>query len=658
MKLANLLPWCSIVLALFAEVQAQGSRMKVPSAYAPTAVRCPSNDSMIREANSISMQEAAWLRLRHVKTDAAIRRYLNRTGVEYTAARFDAQNNSRPINIALAFSGGGLRAMLTGAGELAALDSRSARADEDGLGGVLQSSSYITGLSGGSWLLSSLVYQNWPTVDEMVFENPNNVWDYNTINTFVNTTEPLDMMLNFAFTNYEKTLARMAWWNMPNGHGVHNDMRRKREAGFSVTATDAMGRGLAHSLFPRGTDNWLESATWSGIRDIRAFANQDMPFPIVTALARWPHSLKYDLNSPIVEFNPYEMGSFDRSINTFHDIRYLGTPVANGVPRGLCQRGYDNAAFVMGTSSSLFNQFLNTLACPDCDSLNKVVKYFVRKFLEFMSRQRLDVAWFEPNPFFASQHAASERIKTSKTLYMMDGGLAGELVPLSTIAVKERELDLVFAFDNEGPGWPDGTSLINTYQRQFLNEGASTVFPHVPGQSTFLHHNLTAKPTFFGCNASNLTALAKDGVMPPIVVYVANRPYEFYSNTSTFKLTYSDRQKKGMVTNGFNVATRGNRTAAPDWPTCVGCAMVRRAEERSNVTQSEQCRQCFQNYCWDGSLYAAGNYSAPRHFSADGLTDEPMELDTHNKYIHKVSTMRKIFGKLIPSLAPTKVAWF
>ena len=57
-----------------------------------------------------------------------------------------------------------------------------------------------------------------------------------------------------------------------------------------------------------------------------------MPFPILNALARQPDSILYDENSTVIEFNPYEMGSFDSSINSFTDIKYLGTNVNNGVP--------------------------------------------------------------------------------------------------------------------------------------------------------------------------------------------------------------------------------------------------------------------------------------------------------------------------------------
>ena len=63
------------------------------------------------------------------------------------------------------------------------------------------------------------------------------------------------------------------------------------------------------------------------------------------------------MNSTVIEMNPFEFGSFDPSLNTFTDIKYLGTNVSNGVPVDLCVNGFDNSGFIVGSSSSLFNLF-------------------------------------------------------------------------------------------------------------------------------------------------------------------------------------------------------------------------------------------------------------------------------------------------------------
>ena len=65
-------------------------------------------------------------------------------------------NSSNAPNIALAFSGGGLRAALTGAGAIQAFDSREQSGKPSSLEGLLDSTTYIAGLSGGGWLVGSI----------------------------------------------------------------------------------------------------------------------------------------------------------------------------------------------------------------------------------------------------------------------------------------------------------------------------------------------------------------------------------------------------------------------------------------------------------------------------------------------------------------------
>lgn len=53
-----------------------------------------------------------------------------------------------PVNIGLAVSGGGYRSMLTGSGFLLGMEEY----------GLLDCTNYITGISGGSWILAKLAY--------------------------------------------------------------------------------------------------------------------------------------------------------------------------------------------------------------------------------------------------------------------------------------------------------------------------------------------------------------------------------------------------------------------------------------------------------------------------------------------------------------------
>lgn len=97
---------------------------------------------------------------------------------DYTTYLQNGEKDSNAIpNIGIAFSGGGYRAMLSGAGALAALDSRSSGSTERGnLGGLLQSSTYIAGLSGGAWLVGSIYMNNFTTVEASA--NSGVVWQF------------------------------------------------------------------------------------------------------------------------------------------------------------------------------------------------------------------------------------------------------------------------------------------------------------------------------------------------------------------------------------------------------------------------------------------------------------------------------------------------
>ena len=77
----------------------------------------------------------------------------------------------------------------------------------------------------------------------------------------------------------------------------------------------------------------------------------------------------------------------------------------------------------------------------------------------------------------------------------------------------------------------------------FLNKGLLVFVLMSPIRKHFWKR-VNCKTNIFGCDAKNLTALEKDGVIPPLVVYFANRPYEYYSNVSTFDLTFTDEQKR------------------------------------------------------------------------------------------------------------------
>ncbi|OQD81774.1 hypothetical protein PENANT_c025G08626 [Penicillium antarcticum] len=118
--------------------------------------------------------------------------------------------------------------------------------------------------------------------------------------------------------------------------------------------------------------------------------------------------------------------------------------------------------------------------------------------------------------------------------------------------------------------WPSGRPLVAIHERRLNSSGIGngTAFSSIPDTNTFINLGLNTRPTFFGCDISNLTDPA------PLVVYVPNHPYTMLSNKSTFQVEYSIIERDAVIENGYNAMTMGNGTGNgySDWSACAGCA--------------------------------------------------------------------------------------
>ena len=566
--------------------------------YSPYNTTCP-NHSIIREAIEISDNEKEYLQNRHKITNKNLIDFLLKKS---NLSNFDAESfindnsDTHNITIGLSFSGGGYRAMLCGAGQILGLDGRFKDANDHGLGGLLESSTYLTGLSGGNWLVGLLVLNDWLSVKDII-SGDSQIWQLE------------DSILNPSGIRIDKTIAYY--------YGLSKAIEAKQDAGFDTSITDTWGKALSYQFFEDGEGG--SNITWSSIRNISSFKDHSMPYPIVVANGRTPHTLIINENSTVFEISPYELGSWDPSLRSFCDVKYIGSTVSNGDPNNtdICVENYDNAGFIMGTSSSLFNQVLLQL---DNYSINSVIKLILKKILTNVSKKEYDIAVYEPNPFYGVDSAGSKSIVNNDTLYLCDGGEDLQNVPFYPLIQTSRDVDVIFAFDNSADtfeSWPNGTSIMETYKRQFAKQGKGTPFPYVPDVDGFLDQDLRDKPVFFGCNASDLDDLVSwhnnddiNSTDIPLIVYTSNSKMSYNSNFSTFKLSYSDKEKLGTIRNGFEVVTRNNLTDDENWLTCVGCAIIRRQQERLGHEQSDECKKCFQEYCWTGGLREAAPLSS------------------------------------------------
>lgn len=188
-----------------------------PNGYTPDLVQCPVSEPFVRYAVNISKHETDWLQKRQEKRLKAMNAFLTRIKVpNFNASHYFAKTPTESLpNIGIAFSGGGYRALLNGAGIFAAFDERTSGSTTPGhLGGLIQSSTYLSGLSGGSWLVGSIYANNFTTVTALLDSHASGLWEFG-----------------------ESVLSG------PTGDaGYFNQLRKvvdgKEEAGFPVSITD------------------------------------------------------------------------------------------------------------------------------------------------------------------------------------------------------------------------------------------------------------------------------------------------------------------------------------------------------------------------------------------------------------------------------------
>ena len=149
--------WHIIPLLLWHTVAAQ----RLVTDYAPqTNVACPdATTPLLRvftpQTQSLHAQEVTYIKERESSViSSAWELWLgNGSAIGYNLS---ALVGHYP-RVGIAFSGGGLRAAQYGAGVVSALDARDTSAKAAGTGGLFQVSSYMTGLSGQSLPLLSVL---------------------------------------------------------------------------------------------------------------------------------------------------------------------------------------------------------------------------------------------------------------------------------------------------------------------------------------------------------------------------------------------------------------------------------------------------------------------------------------------------------------------
>ncbi|KAK4539909.1 Lysophospholipase 1 [Oleoguttula mirabilis] len=519
-------------------------------------------------------------------------------------------------NIGISLSGGGYRAMLNGAGVVEAFDSRTPNSTSSGqLGGLLQATTYLSALSGGNWMVGSLYTNNFTSVSAILAQDTpdsdsGGLWQLG--NSIFEGPDTGGIQL-FDSVGYYSSLV--------------DAVDGKSDAGFSTTITDYWGRSLSYQLV-NATDGG-PAYTFSSIAEQDWFTDGSTPLPLLVSDGRKPGEKLVPTNTTVFSFSPWDLGTFDPTVYGFAPLRYVGTNFSDGSPinNDRCVEGFDNVGFVMGTSSSLFNSVLAVVNGTDTTGLlSSTLQSALTDVLADVGQADDDIADYV-NPFY-NYHSDSNPYAVSRQLTLVDGGEDDQNIALHPLIQPVRHVDVIFAVDSSadtnttyptnssGAGWPNGASLIATYERSLGTIGNGTVFPAVPDINSFVNLGLNNKPTFFGCDLANLTGPS------PIIVYMPNAPYVYDSNTSTYDMSYNDTERNAMVLNGYNGATQGNGTLDSQWPTCVGCAILSRSLNRTGTTVPDVCTQCFDRYCWNGTTDSSrpGDYQPAMKLTAVSVT--------------------------------------
>ncbi|KAL2002180.1 hypothetical protein VTN02DRAFT_477 [Thermoascus thermophilus] len=523
----------------------------VDAGYAPIHTTCPTTP-LVRPATGLSDAEAKYREERKQVADEALKTWLAKTNPGFL------YDNGLPT-LALAVSGGGYRSLLVGAGVIQGLDERDSNISTSGL---YQALTYHSGLSGGSWLLSSLAGNNYPTITTL----KESLWKQ----AFHDSLLIPDHLL--VAEAYGSIIA---------------DLTAKDLAGFPPTLTDPWGRLLSYQLLD-GSDGGA-STTLSSVTSLSNFTSRAVPYPVILALGTktFNGECTPGPNATTYEFTPYEFGSWDSDVSAFTPTEYLGTSLSNGQPtERSCVVNYDNLGYVFGTSSNLFNNVCLSVpkSSDSFGNLTLKLEEMVTRVHEVVSRDEYAVY---PNPFYEYNSSTSvpnqaNPVWAQEYLSLVDGGEALQNNPIWPFLQPARGVDVLLVNDNsadDSHNFPNGSEILTTYVQTFNHN--LTRMPYIPSVDTFVSEGLNRRATFFGCDeADKLT-----------IVYIPNVNITYPSNQSTYKLQYDNDETDGMIGNGLAMADQGGEEG---WGTCLGCAILK----KSGNQLPADCDACFQKHCY------------------------------------------------------------
>lgn len=300
-----------------------------------------------------------------------------------------------------------------------------------------------------------------------------------------------------------------------------------------------------------------------------------------------------DMKNVLFEFNPFEFGSWESNLKLFVKMQYLGSTIEAGKP-SRCINGFDDIGFITATSSSIFNNVLIYIWQLTAQSSRETIT----AIKSIMSIFGLGGDKFDEN----LKPASLSNIDTDYAVYQPNPfynypGISNELT----------QNDYLYLVD----GGEDGENIplrpLTLPQRHldiiFIIDSSSDEWNYPKGSKLKNVLNQLQKnekrnyysfPDFEKIDKYPI-ALGCNQQRLPIILYHPNAPYSYHSNTSTFKITYNESEVDGMLKNGGDIFSLGSN---PRHINCVGCLMAkRRIEQFDGARMSNFCQKCFKDYC-------------------------------------------------------------
>lgn len=440
----------------------------------------------VRISHELTPEEIRLVKQRFEKCSDNLKRILNIK---------DLQASHTP-KIALCCSGGGFRAMLGTLGFFKGLDKI----------GILDSSTYASSLSGGSWFLFT--------------------W----------------LMKNKSFAEYEKLLVNELTtdlkYTLLNTNIITSELIKKRNFGQSTSMVDIAGSCLGIKFF---SDLGIQgiNSTLSQLKE--KIENGMHPFPIGTAIM--PDNKGFEW----FEFSPLEIGCY--KLKSFIPTWSFGRKFENAKSLDFSPEpklSYLLAIFgsAYGISLNDINNTIKELKALNPGTEEKLNKFkaYSLKYLNFAKEKILGsrfgdirISQAKVNNFlYKIDHELIGKLSDRKELNLIDAGIEMN-IPILPLLRKEREIDIIIICD--------ASKFIKNELLRVVNYAKKEGIKLPPIDTTIIDNIIK--------NNDDSIAIFKDPSNPniPTIIYIPVVPNLEISTKhfNTFKTRYTPSESKILI---------------------------------------------------------------------------------------------------------------